>query len=73
MFVDFSALSVRVTAIAVSIRLGLGFVHFCYDRWIYKLSDPAIRTTIGADLFGLPKTAHSQPVASEGGLYAADL
>jgi hypothetical protein len=57
LFVDFHALSIRVTALAVSVRLGLGLVHFCYDRWMYKLSDPAVRATIGADIFGVPKTA----------------
>jgi hypothetical protein len=29
----------------------LGIVHFLYDRWLYNLSNPAVRATIGADLF----------------------
>jgi hypothetical protein len=33
-----------------SIRIGLGFAHFLYDRWIWKMSDPAIRETIGPRL-----------------------
>jgi hypothetical protein len=34
------------------IRLfGLGIVHFLYSRWVWKLSDPQVRATIGADLF----------------------
>lgn len=36
---------------AVAFRLGLGFVHFLYDRWIYRFSNPAVRATIGASLF----------------------
>jgi type IV secretory pathway TrbD component len=39
------------TVTAVGLRLGLGFVHFLYDRWIYKLSNPRVRATIGKDIF----------------------
>jgi type IV secretory pathway TrbD component len=39
------------SAAAVGFRLGLGFVHFLYDRWIWRLSDPQVRATIGRDLF----------------------
>jgi hypothetical protein len=39
------------TVAAVGFRLGLGFVHFLYDRWIYKFSDPKVSTTIGLALF----------------------
>jgi hypothetical protein len=42
-----------VTMAAVGFRIGLGFVHFLYDRWIWRLSDPAVRSTIGRDLFCL--------------------
>jgi hypothetical protein len=42
---------VRATIPAVSLRLGLGFVHFLYDRWLWKLSDPMVRAMIGKDLF----------------------
>jgi hypothetical protein len=38
------------SAAAVGFRLGLGFVHFLYDRWIWRLSDPQVRETIGRDL-----------------------
>ena len=31
-------------------RLGIGFVHFLYDRWVWKLSDPQVQATIGRDL-----------------------
>lgn len=41
---------IRATIPAVSLRLGLGFVHFLYDRWIWKLGDPHVRATIGKDL-----------------------
>jgi hypothetical protein len=29
----------------------LGIVHFLYDRGLYNLSNPAVRATVGADLF----------------------
>jgi hypothetical protein len=33
--------------VVVGIRLGMSFVHFLYDRWIWKFSDPEVRATIG--------------------------
>lgn len=42
---------IRATIPAVSLRLGLGFVHFLYDRWLWQLSNPRVRAAIGADLF----------------------
>jgi hypothetical protein len=42
---------IRATIPAVSLRLGLGFVHFLYDRWLWRFGDPQVRETIGADLF----------------------
>jgi hypothetical protein len=42
----------RAVPIVVCARVGLGFVHFLYDRWIWKFSNPAVRATIGNDLFG---------------------
>jgi hypothetical protein len=52
-FVDFRAMTLHITAIAVALRIGLGFVHFLYDRWLYKFSDPQVRATIGRDIFSL--------------------
>ena len=34
----------------ISLRIGLGLVHFLYDRWTWKMSDPAVRATIGRSL-----------------------
>jgi hypothetical protein len=34
-------------------RLGLGFVHFLYDRRIYRFSDPMVGATIGREIFCL--------------------
>jgi hypothetical protein len=31
-------------------RWGFGIAHFLYSRWIWKLSDPQVRATIGQDL-----------------------
>jgi hypothetical protein len=48
----------EVAGAAVGFRLALGIVHFLYDRWVWKLSDPLVRATIGQDLFprsGIPK------------------
>jgi hypothetical protein len=41
----------RVIPIVVSARLGLGFAHFVYDRWLWKMTDQRVRATIGRDLF----------------------
>jgi hypothetical protein len=38
--------TIHVTMTALALRVGLGFVHFLYDGWIYKLSDPAVRAII---------------------------
>ena len=35
----------------IAFRAALGLCHFLYDRWIWKLSDPQVRNTIGRDLF----------------------
>lgn len=34
----------------IGARMAASFVHFLYDRYIYKFSDPQVRATIGADL-----------------------
>lgn len=41
---------IRVIPVVIGARIGLGFVHFLYDRWLWKLSDPQVRATIGRDL-----------------------
>ncbi len=38
------------------VRLTVGFVHFCYSRWVWKLSDPHVRATIGRDLLSVPRS-----------------
>jgi hypothetical protein len=61
LFVDFaevpehglSTATLTFTTTTVGFRLGLGFVHFLYDRWLYKISDLRVRATIGRDIFGL--------------------
>jgi hypothetical protein len=53
LFVDLRTLAIHVTALAIALRLGLGFVHFLYDRWLYKLSDPQVQATIGRDILRL--------------------
>jgi hypothetical protein len=53
LFVDPRTLAMHITATAIALRLGLGFVHFLYDRWLYKFSDPQVRATIGRDIFSL--------------------
>ena len=47
-------------------RVGLDFVHILQDRWIWKLSDPRMRATIGRDLFGQKEQAFSRPTILAG-------
>jgi hypothetical protein len=35
----------------LGLRYGLGFWHFLMSRWVWKLSDPQVRATIGRALF----------------------
>lgn len=49
------------TTTAVGLRLGLGFAHFLYDRWLYKMSNPAVRATIGSNLFPVPERRRIDP------------
>ena len=54
LFIRHCALSTAMlgfTVTGVGFRLGLGFVHFLYDRWIYQLSNPQVRATIGRNIF----------------------
>jgi hypothetical protein len=36
LFLRDPSLGMRLTAWAIGIRIGLGFVHFLYDRWLYR-------------------------------------
>jgi hypothetical protein len=47
--ITFGSLLVQMTVL--SGRAGLGIVHFLYDRWVWKLSDPRVRATISRHLF----------------------
>ena len=40
-------LSMVATPLVLGLRFGLGFTHFLYDRWVWKLSNPLVRATIG--------------------------
>lgn len=48
----------RAIPLVVQARMGLGFVHFLYSRWVWKFSDPQVRATIGNHLF---RGAHRVP------------
>lgn len=50
-----SSAALSFTATAVGFRLGLGFCHFLYDRYLYQFSKPEIRRTIGADMLPPPR------------------
>lgn len=39
--------TIDVVSWAVGARLGIAFVHFLYDRRLYRFSDPTVRATIG--------------------------
>jgi hypothetical protein len=41
--------------VVLAMNLGLSFVHYWYDRRLWKMSDPEVRATIGRDLFGPPR------------------
>lgn len=38
----------------VRARFGLGFIHFLYSGWVWKFSDPQVRTTIGRIFYPTP-------------------
>jgi hypothetical protein len=42
--------SVHAAMMALCLRGALGIWHFLQDRWIWKLSDPRVRATIGRDI-----------------------
>jgi hypothetical protein len=48
--------SIHVAILALCLRGALGIWHFLQDRWIWKLSDPLVRATIGADLLRREQT-----------------
>lgn len=50
----YSALTLSFFAalMALCLRGSLGIWHFLQDRWVWQLSNPRVRATIGADLFG---------------------
>jgi hypothetical protein len=41
----------RMLMTLIGARVATGFVHFLYDRWVWKLSDPRVRAIIGRDVF----------------------
>jgi hypothetical protein len=47
--------SVHMAMMALCLRGALGIWHFLQDRWIWKLSDPRVRATIGRNLFKQPQ------------------
>jgi hypothetical protein len=59
LFVDLKHFTISTTfaATAIGFRLGLGNVHFLYDRWVWKLSDPRVQATIGLNLLNQREVA----------------
>ncbi len=41
---------IRVVPVIVCARIGLGLVHFLYDRWLWRFGDADVRATIGYSL-----------------------
>ena len=39
---------IRIVPVVICARIGLGFVHFLYDRWLWRFSDPQMRARIGS-------------------------
>lgn len=48
-FLNLENASVFLTTV-VGFRFGLAIVHFLYDRFVYKFSQPEVRKSIGSDL-----------------------
>jgi hypothetical protein len=64
LFMDLRTGALYFTVTAVGFRLGCGFVHFLYDRWLYKFSDAKVRATIGRDIFCLAPMSREPSVTS---------
>ena len=45
-----NGMMIRMIPLLVCARIGLGFVHFLYSRWVWQLSNPLVRATIGHSL-----------------------
>jgi hypothetical protein len=45
-----NGMMIRMIPVVICARLGLGFVHFLYSRWVWQLGDPLVRSTIGREL-----------------------
>jgi hypothetical protein len=43
--------SAYLSILALCLRGSLGIWHFLQDRWVWKLSDPRVRASIGRDIF----------------------
>jgi hypothetical protein len=41
----------RLAMVIISLRFGIGIVHFCYDRFIYQFRDARVMNTIGREVF----------------------
>jgi hypothetical protein len=54
----------------LQVAMALGFVHFLYSRWVWKMSDPQVRATIGADLFRGTPPAMIEPQYARPGVVA---
>jgi len=57
----------HVVPVVLSLRYGLSFVHFLYDRYIWKLSDPEVRAILrpafGGGVVGAPAAVKLARVA----------
>lgn len=51
MFINPLTWAFHASGFSIGLLIGISFVHFLYDGWLYKFSDPAVRATIGKDLF----------------------
>jgi hypothetical protein len=57
---------IRVIPLVICLRLFLGFTHFLYSRWVWKLSDLQVRATIGRDLLKQGDAAPWEQMAPTG-------
>ena len=54
-----NGMMIQVIPIILGARLGVGFVHFLYSRWVWNFSDPAVSATIGRSVKYTPEASRT--------------
>jgi hypothetical protein len=56
--------AVKTTMIAMSVRYGVAFTHFLYDRWLWQFRKPEVQATIGKKPVRLSRALTARPASS---------